>query len=81
MFPVWSQLSLGVSVVCKSSRAMLKIVSLGGTGLGLIMAKALEANGAKVYITGRRQEKLDEAVKQAVREMDLTCKPHFLTFT
>lgn len=38
----------------------------GGSGLGLIIANALEANGAKVYITGRRQEKLDEAVKQAV---------------
>ncbi|KAK4613641.1 Short-chain dehydrogenase/reductase VdtF [Fulvia fulva] len=37
----------------------------GGTGLGLIIAKTLESNGAKVYITGRRQEKLDEAVKQA----------------
>nr|POE48121.1 guanine nucleotide exchange factor lte1 [Quercus suber] len=37
----------------------------GGTGLGLIIAKTLEHNGAKVYITGRRQEKLDEAVKQA----------------
>ncbi|KAF2213615.1 hypothetical protein CERZMDRAFT_111259 [Cercospora zeae-maydis SCOH1-5] len=30
------------------------------------MAKALESQGAKVYITGRRQEKLDEAVKQAI---------------
>lgn len=33
------------------------------TGIGLMGAKALAANGAKVYITGRRQEKLDEAVK------------------
>lgn len=41
-------------------------VDQGGTGIGLMLAKALEQNGAKVYITGRRQEKLDEAVKQAV---------------
>ena len=39
---------------------------IGGTGLGLIIARTLEANGAKVFITGRRQEKLDEAVKHAV---------------
>lgn len=40
----------------------------GGTGIGLIIAKALEANGAKkVFITGRRQDRLDAAAKQAVR--------------
>lgn len=44
---------------------LVAVVTGGGTGLGLIIAKTLEANGAKVYITGRRQEKLDEAVKQA----------------
>lgn len=42
--------------------------SAGGTGIGLIIAKALEANGAKkVFITGRRQDRLDAAAKQAVR--------------
>lgn len=30
-----------------------------------MLAKALEANGAKVYITGRREEKLQEAAKRA----------------
>nr|POE93319.1 rhamnolipids biosynthesis 3-oxoacyl-[acyl-carrier-protein] reductase [Quercus suber] len=44
---------------------LVAVVTGGGTGLGLIIAKTLEHNGAKVYITGRRQEKLDEAVKQA----------------
>lgn len=40
----------------------------GGTGLGATMAKTLIANGAsKVYITGRRLEKLEETAKQAVR--------------
>lgn len=41
------------------------VVTGGGTGLGLTTAIALAANGAKVYITGRRKEKLDEAVKMA----------------
>ncbi|EPQ25734.1 uncharacterized protein PFL1_06728 [Pseudozyma flocculosa PF-1] len=38
------------------------LVTGGGTGLGLIAALALATNGAKVYITGRRKEKLDQAV-------------------
>lgn len=40
------------------------VVTGGGTGIGLMITQALVANGAKVYITGRRQEKLDEVVKQ-----------------
>lgn len=31
-----------------------------------MLARTLESNGAKVYITGRRKEKLDEAAKLAV---------------
>ncbi|GAA5878905.1 hypothetical protein JCM8547_007549 [Rhodosporidiobolus lusitaniae] len=40
------------------------VVTGGGTGLGLSQAKALAANGAKVYITGRRKEVLDKAVEE-----------------
>jgi NAD(P)-dependent dehydrogenase (short-subunit alcohol dehydrogenase family) len=41
-----------------------KIVAItgGSEGIGLATAKAFAAEGARVYITGRRQEKLDEAV-------------------
>ncbi|WWC93150.1 uncharacterized protein L201_008117 [Kwoniella dendrophila CBS 6074] len=39
------------------------IVTGGGTGLGLITATALAENGAKVYITGRREEPLKNAVE------------------
>lgn len=35
-------------------------------GLGLMMAQALEANGAIVYIIGRRKEALDRAASTAV---------------
>ncbi|EFE33240.1 short chain dehydrogenase/reductase family protein [Trichophyton benhamiae CBS 112371] len=41
------------------------VVTGGGTGMGLMMAKALEANGAKVYILGRRLAVLEAAAKQA----------------
>src|ERR1700759_3323601 len=34
-----------------------------GSGIGLMAAQALAANGAKVYITGRRREALENASK------------------
>lgn len=40
------------------------VVITGGTeGIGLTAAKSFVAEGAQVYITGRRQERLDEALK------------------
>lgn len=35
------------------------LITGGGSGIGLMAAQALAVNGAKVYITGRTQEKLD----------------------
>lgn len=41
------------------------VVITGGTeGIGLTAAKSFVAEGAHVYITGRRQERLDEALKE-----------------
>ncbi|KAI8626445.1 short chain dehydrogenase [Xylariaceae sp. FL1651] len=41
---------------------LVAVITGGGTGIGLMMAKALVANGAaKVYILGRRLSKLQEA--------------------
>ncbi|ETS76665.1 hypothetical protein PFICI_12052 [Pestalotiopsis fici W106-1] len=40
------------------------VVTGGGTGIGLMITQALQSNSAKVYITGRRNEVLEETVKR-----------------
>lgn len=40
------------------------LVTGGGTGIGLMITQALVANGAKVYITGRREEVLKSTIDQ-----------------
>ncbi|KAI3614030.1 short-chain dehydrogenase [Moniliophthora roreri] len=56
----------------------IALVTGGGTGLGLMMARGFAANGAKVYITGRRADVLKEAVEHnpglVALPMDVTNK-------
>lgn len=40
------------------------VVTGGSDGIGLATAGAFAAEGAHVYVTGRRQDRLDEAVKE-----------------
>lgn len=42
------------------------VLLTGGAGIGLMIAQALEANGAIVYIIGRRKESLEKAAATAV---------------
>ena len=45
------------------------VVTGGNSGIGLAAAKRLVADGAYVFITGRRQSELDAAVKQIGRNV------------
>jgi len=46
---------------------LIAVITGGGTGIGLMMAKALEHNGATVYIVGRRGEVLSKAAEENSR--------------
>ncbi|KAF4628183.1 hypothetical protein G7Y89_g9968 [Cudoniella acicularis] len=64
---------------------LVVVITGGGTGLGLCMARSLAINGATVYILGRRLSKLEEAVGSCSSiqppgeviplECDVTSKP------
>ncbi|WVQ66616.1 uncharacterized protein L199_004800 [Kwoniella botswanensis] len=62
---LFNSLGKGVLEIAKlfNIEGWVAIVTGGGTGLGLITATALAENGAKVYITGRREEPLRAAVE------------------
>ncbi|KAJ7779802.1 hypothetical protein B0H16DRAFT_1878458 [Mycena metata] len=44
-----------------NTHGMVALVTGGGTGIGLMAAQALAANSARVYITGRRMDALENA--------------------
>ena len=45
------------------------LVTGGNSGIGLATAKRIVAQGANVFITGRRQKDLDAAVKEIGRNV------------
>ncbi|KAI0320942.1 hypothetical protein OF83DRAFT_1052072 [Amylostereum chailletii] len=50
-----------------SVEGLVAVVTGGGTGIGLMIATALENNGATVYIVGRRKDVLERAVRERSR--------------
>jgi NAD(P)-dependent dehydrogenase (short-subunit alcohol dehydrogenase family) len=48
----------------KKLEGKVAVVTGGNSGIGLAAARRFAAEGAHVYITGRRQAELDEAVRQ-----------------
>ncbi|KAI0718198.1 NAD-P-binding protein [Cerioporus squamosus] len=64
-----------------SVEGLVAVVTGGGTGIGLMIAKALEANGAIVYIVSRRLDTLEAAAREHSRrgnlipvQGDVTCR-------
>ncbi|RPD77403.1 NAD(P)-binding protein [Lentinus tigrinus ALCF2SS1-7] len=51
-------------------KGRIALVTGGGTGIGLSIAQGLAANGAKVYITGRRKEPLEKAASAFAGQQD-----------
>jgi NAD(P)-dependent dehydrogenase (short-subunit alcohol dehydrogenase family) len=47
----------------KKLQGKLAVITGGTTGIGLVAAKLFVKEGAYVFITGRRQNELDEAVQ------------------
>ncbi|KAG1821293.1 NAD(P)-binding protein [Suillus variegatus] len=78
--------SIGASIhtnpaVLFGVEGQVAVVTGGGTGIGLMMATALENNGATVYIIGRRLEVLEKAAKENNKfgnliplQGDITCR-------
>ena len=57
-----------------SVNGLVAVVTGGGTGIGLMIATALEHNGATVYILGRRDEVLQTAAREnAVSRSGYAC--------
>lgn len=51
-----------------SVRNRVALVTGGGTGIGWMIAEGLAVNGARVYITGRRKNVLEQSAAKFAQE-------------
>jgi NAD(P)-dependent dehydrogenase (short-subunit alcohol dehydrogenase family) len=58
-----------MSTFTKKLEGKIAVITGGNSGIGLATAERFALEGAKVYITGRRQSELDEAVRQIGKEV------------
>lgn len=49
-------------------RGRIALVTGGGTGIGWMISQGLAANGATVYITGRRKDVLEKAAAEFAKD-------------
>src|SRR5262249_40113982 len=57
------------SPMAKKLEGKVAVITGGNSGIGLATARRFVAEGAHVFITGRRQAELDEAVRQIGRNV------------
>ncbi|PBK74721.1 NAD(P)-binding protein, partial [Armillaria solidipes] len=58
---------------------LVAVVTGGGTGIGLMIARGLAENGAKVYITGRRKDVLEGVVNSGIIKGEVVALPMDVT--
>lgn len=67
----------GESVVKSASCKTFSVTKM--IGIGLMIAKALEENGARVYIVGRRKDVLESVARKEAVRLDLSSEPRGTT--
>ena len=58
----------------KKLEGKVAVITGGNSGIGLATARQFVAEGAHVFITGRRQAELDEAVRQIGKHVTGVCR-------
>jgi NAD(P)-dependent dehydrogenase (short-subunit alcohol dehydrogenase family) len=56
--------SQSIQIIMKKFEGKVAVITGGNSGIGLATAQRFVQEGAHVYVTGRRQTELDEAVKE-----------------